>query len=321
MSQFKSSDKTVLKYTLFGVSFGLLFPVFALLLDCCFFNDGNFSLASMTERIASNPIHYIIFSAPIFLGLAFFIAGRLASRQKQLNQKLNKVINELRISNDSLDSFNYHVSHDLKTVVNNTQALTKMATKYNDKENNEKVAEVLKRLQKVATNGKETVESFLELSSAEQYLKEKDSEPIEIETETRRLLDEHNISEQVTITFMAQDFNSIQMHPKAFESVMMNLITNSIKYCDSDPAINITMVSNDEHNIIVYNDNGIGMDLSKDKTKLFQPFVRLKNDKKAPGTGVGLYLVDKIVNSHSGRIEVDSELGKGTKFKLFFPRN
>jgi len=321
MAQFKSSEKTVLKYTLFGVCFGLMFPLVAVLLDCCFFNNGDFSIDSILDRVSENPIHYIIFSAPLFLGLAFFIAGRLACKQKQSNRKLNQVINELRISNDSLDSFNYHVSHDLKTVVNNTKALTKMAVKYNDRQNNEKVGEVLKRLQKVAANGQETVESFLELSSAEQYLKEKDTKPIAIEDEVKKLLDEHNISEQVVVTFMAQDFSSIHMHPKAFESVIMNLITNSIKYCDNDPAINMAMVSNDEFDIIVYTDNGIGMDLAKDKTKLFQPFVRLKNDKQAPGTGVGLYLVDKIMNSHSGKIEVESKVGKGTKFKLFFPKD
>lgn len=319
MSRLSSSQKIIIRYALFGVCFGLLFPIFALLLDCCFFNEGSFSMASMSSRIAENPIHYIIISAPLFLGLAFLLAGRSAAKQKRLNDKLNKAINELRISNDSLDSFNYHVSHDLKTVMNNTKSLTKMAAKYNDKKDEIKVAEVLKKLDKVAINGKETVESFLELSSAEKYLKESDSNLIEIESEILKLADDHGLKDQFRLRFVPNSFDKIQMHPKAFESVMMNLITNSIKYCDLEPIIEITTNQNEDFQIIEYSDNGIGMDLSKDETKLFQPFVRLKNNKHAPGTGVGLYLVDKIMTAHSGKIEVESELGKGSTFKLFFP--
>jgi signal transduction histidine kinase len=314
-------DKTILRYTLFGIAFGLLFPIIAFLLDFCTYNDGDFSFANIPQRLEDNPVLLIILTAPFFLGLSFFIAGRLASNQNETNKKLSRVIEELRISNDSLDSFNYHVSHDLKTVINSTKSLTNMAVKYNQKQDSEKVSEVLKKLGRVAEIGRETVDSFLELSSAEQYLKEQHIELLDVEAGLRQLLREHELSDKIGVIFKRKDFEYLKMHPKAFESVMLNLVTNSIKYCTVKPSLQIELVSYNNHSIIVYQDNGIGMDLEKDKKNLFQPFVRLKNDMKVDGTGVGLYLVDKVMTSYSGKIEVDSELGKGTTFRLFFPKN
>jgi len=70
----------------------------------------------------------------------------------------------------------------------------------------------------------------------------------------------------------------------------------------------------------VYRDNGIGIDLDKYGKKLFKPFERAGTEDKYEGTGVGLYLVKRIVTSLQGEITVNSHLGKGSEFIMKFKR-
>lgn len=83
-----------LRYTLFGISFGFCFPFFALLLDIWVFKGLKLSFNNFILVHQLNPLHYIIDTAPFFLGLAFGIAGRYLDRLSKVNLSLEKTINE-----------------------------------------------------------------------------------------------------------------------------------------------------------------------------------------------------------------------------------
>ncbi|MFC1564665.1 PAS domain-containing protein [candidate division KSB1 bacterium] len=109
--------------------------------------------------------------------------------------------------------------------------------------------------------------------------------------------------------------------PHSLRSVIINLLENSLDACRTDTKdcehyIRIKLNSNTEKLFIEVSDNGIGMD-QETKEKAFSLFF---SSKGAGGTGLGMFIADKIIQSHGGNISIDSELGKGSKCTVEIPR-
>ncbi|MBM2815769.1 MAG: Histidine kinase protein [Ignavibacteria bacterium] len=104
--------------------------------------------------------------------------------------------------------------------------------------------------------------------------------------------------------------------PDKLSQVWTNLIHNSIHAMDSKGTITIDTDIVDSEAVIKFTDTGKGMP-DEVKARIFEPFFTTK--PQGEGTGLGLDIVNKIVKSHNGRIEVESELGKGTTFKIILP--
>jgi PAS domain S-box-containing protein len=116
------------------------------------------------------------------------------------------------------------------------------------------------------------------------------------------------------------DLPSIQADVRDMEKLFTNLISNAIKYNRKDGSVSI--VGELEGSFIRYDvkDTGIGIS-PENLAHVFEDFYRSDDEriKKIPGTGLGLTIAKKIVNSHVGRIEVESQPGKGSTFSVFLP--
>jgi PAS domain S-box-containing protein len=99
-----------------------------------------------------------------------------------------------------------------------------------------------------------------------------------------------------------------------------NLISNAIKYNREKGIVEINLQQAGKYVLTTITDSGIGMK-PEEKQRLFHEFFRAKNEhtKNISGTGLGLSIVKRIVESYAGRIEVESEFGKGTTFKIYLP--
>jgi signal transduction histidine kinase len=99
-----------------------------------------------------------------------------------------------------------------------------------------------------------------------------------------------------------------------------NLISNGIKYNKQNGSLVIKIEKINDYLVTEIKDSGIGMK-SAEKNKLFLEFYRVKNEftKDISGTGLGLSIVKRIIDSYAGKIEVDSEFGTGTTFRVFLP--
>lgn len=109
--------------------------------------------------------------------------------------------------------------------------------------------------------------------------------------------------------------------PAFFEMLLMNLLTNAIKYNDSEQVeVTISFERLPKTVQIRFIDNGCGID-RKELRKIFRKFYQIKrNERPSAGSGLGLYLVDKIARLHKGKIGVESEgAGRGTTFTLILP--
>lgn len=112
------------------------------------------------------------------------------------------------------------------------------------------------------------------------------------------------------------DSSEIVFSRRQLRSIFFNLINNAIKYRSPDrkPEIVIRTTQEDNHMVISVKDNGLGID-SKNLENIFLKYFRI--EQSVAGSGVGLHLVKTLVNNAGGRIEVESELGVGTEFRVY----
>jgi signal transduction histidine kinase len=230
-----------------------------------------------------------------------------------------KIKNEaLVMANNSLDSFNYHVSHDLKSVLVNTGSLNKMMKKYALKDNSKKVLEISDKLEAVVEKGQKTIRGFISLGKS-LSVAEHTKELVDIKKELQLILSGNGLA-TAELKFGTLEYEFIHINKTAFESLFLNLMTNSIKYSKDNPIISIQLLNIEGKPRIIYSDNGIGVDLDDHLEDLFSPFKRVENDLDQEGTGIGLYLVKRIVTSYDGSITPSSLPGEGLTYTITFPK-
>ena len=124
-------------------------------------------------------------------------------------------------------------------------------------------------------------------------------------------------SKKVTLINEVPDSASVRAIPSYMESIIMNFITNSIKYKhpDRDPIIKITSTKNNGYIVISIKDNGIGIDLKKYGDKLFGMYKTFHKNPDAKG--IGLYITKNQVEAMNGKIITCSEVDKGTTFNIY----
>jgi signal transduction histidine kinase len=106
---------------------------------------------------------------------------------------------------------------------------------------------------------------------------------------------------------------------KNLKSVLYNLLSNAVKYRSPDRPLHvrITCYELQTHHVLSVEDNGLGMDMRQEE-KIFALFKRLHNHVE--GTGIGLYIVKKMLENAGGGIEVESQVGVGSTFRVYLKR-
>jgi two-component system phosphate regulon sensor histidine kinase PhoR len=128
-------------------------------------------------------------------------------------------------------------------------------------------------------------------------------------------------SKGFTVTMQLDETIDEQLWDReAVSRALLNLIDNAIKYSDEVKAIEVVLRQAEGHVILEVKDSGIGID-QKELSRIFDPYYRAQfsDTQTRRGAGLGLTLVQQILASHGGRVEVDSEPGKGSTFRLLFP--
>jgi signal transduction histidine kinase len=101
------------------------------------------------------------------------------------------------------------------------------------------------------------------------------------------------------------------------EQVVTNLLTNALRYGEAKP-VAVTVRAGDGQAFVSVRDQGMGI-APADQERIFQQFERSEGSAQVPGLGLGLFIARQIVEAHRGRLEVHSELGKGSEFVLVLP--
>jgi signal transduction histidine kinase len=103
-------------------------------------------------------------------------------------------------------------------------------------------------------------------------------------------------------------------------SVVTNLVTNAIGYSDAGSCVRVSLRRGEDEAVLECTDEGLGIS-ADDREHLFTEFFRSTNRAALdrPGTGLGLTITRRVVERHGGRIEVESELGVGSTFRVLLP--
>ncbi len=124
-----------------------------------------------------------------------------------------------------------------------------------------------------------------------------------------------NIEQQPSLPIVKAD-------EEAISEALINLIDNAVKYSDNNKSIKLSTGKKNDSVFITVEDKGVGIS-EKDKKKIFDKFFRVQSGDiyNSKGTGLGLTIVKHIMDAHNGKIELNSQLGKGSTFKLIFNVN
>lgn len=247
---------------------------------------------------------------------------------KILNErKINEHLNELEIVNKNLtkvntdlDTFIYTASHDLKAPISNIEGLiTILESEINNPNSNTNTSSIIGMIKHSINKFKETVSDLTEISKIQKYIVE-EQELInfcEVINEVIYLINDLVISSNAEIITDCSNYEEIKFSKKNLKSIIYNLLSNAVKYASPHrkPQIEIrTERSKDGFVILTVKDNGLGIPENK-INKIFSMFKRFHDHVE--GTGIGLYIVKRIIDNTGGKIEVVSKLGKGTQFKIF----
>jgi len=129
--------------------------------------------------------------------------------------------------------------------------------------------------------------------------------------------------EQKGFTFMIlkdETIPIIKIDEEAVSEAIVNLVDNAVKYSDNNKEITIRTGMDNNYAFVEVEDKGIGIP-QKDQKKIFDKFFRVSagNVHNVKGSGLGLSIVKYIIDAHKGKIELSSEMNKGSKFRLLFP--
>jgi signal transduction histidine kinase len=237
------------------------------------------------------------------------------------NTELQSTNAELKRVNNDLDSFVYAASHDLKAPVSNIEGLlhTLMDAMPQDAANDEGVLQIIEMINKSISRFKSTIQDLTDITKIQKNFEEELEEVYlsDILENVQVNLNELISKSKANIIVDIKDCPAIKFSRKNLNSILYNLISNAIKYRSPDrvPEVKIKARIFNDYILLKVTDNGLGMNPS-DKDKIFSMFKRLHNHVE--GSGVGLYIVKRILENSGGKIEVESQPDKGSVFKVYF---
>lgn len=244
--------------------------------------------------------------------LEWEIAERKLSeaKVKALNEDLAKKLEQLQ----SLDSFNYSISHDLMSPLNSITGLTGLLqTMYPEKFDMD-VLEIVNHIMGSVDRMSKLIKDLLSFS------RQANAEITKVDVSMKSLVDE--VMQEISLTMPVAE-TKIVVHelPNAYcdnsmlKQVWHNLISNAVKYSQKKPQPTVEIGGRMESGDLVYfvKDNGAGFNMAH-YNKLFSIFQRLHSESEFNGTGIGLAVVKRIIERHDGRIWAQSEIGKGSEF-------
>lgn len=239
------------------------------------------------------------------------------SDQKEKELELAKMLEILNTQNNKLLNFAHIVSHNLRTHSGNIKSLLDL-----HKEDLLSDSDTLSNIQIVSDELFSTIENLNELVNIH-TVKDKEIEELNLNVYINKVLDVLNDSikqKDILVLNYIQTSVTIDCLPAYLESILLNTVTNAIKYSDSKkvPKIIFTSEENDDFIILNIKDNGLGIDLNKYKDSIFGLYKTFHKNNDA--RGVGLYLTKNQIENMGGKIEVESTLHVGSTFKVYFKK-
>lgn len=239
----------------------------------------------------------------------------------RLNEELKQALLQQQENNRYLEQLAYIGAHDLKAPITTIMGLIDLMNKPDL--NIDEVREIAGMVKQSANQMHRTNSALNDVLRLKTNLSTIDiNNPGELITIAQLLDDIQQMVEirlnQVngTLQISYGTLGNIKLPHVHFRSVITNLVDNAIKYRDPNrnPEIKIAIVQTAEKLLITVSDNGLGMDIERNRHKMFTIFKRLHNHVE--GSGVGLHIIKTIIEAYGGTVSVKSSVGEGSVFSI-----
>jgi signal transduction histidine kinase len=264
----------------------------------------------LNELAASNELRYVGLSAFMFLcalSLGLFLYTRVSWDLRWF---------ELR------SDFVSGVSHDFKTPLSLIRLYSETLANDDQDYSSEDRRNYVRIIARESERMSRLIDNVLDFSKMEQGRRHYDFQEGDLTTTVLQAISDY--SEYLTWRgFSVKSSIWPQLPPVRFNAeqvsqMILNLMDNARKYSGASRLIRVNVWVEGSEVVIEVQDSGVGIP-AEEKEKIFQPFYRASKGKATGGCGLGLYLVDQVMKEHGGRVEVQSEVNKGSRFRLIFP--
>lgn len=219
------------------------------------------------------------------------------------------------------DDFLALASHELRTPITSLKLYAQLLKKRLDTRGDADTAKQLDRMDKQIDKLIELVRGLLDVSRIEAGKVDYRMERIDLDALIRETVEDlQRVSDKHRIVLDGVQGGMVIADSERIEQVLTNLITNAIKYSPDKDKVIVSAERLGEEIKVSVQDFGIGIS-EVDRSKIFDRFFQVSGAGRdvSPGLGLGLYISSEIVKRHGGRIEIESEVGRGSKFYFTLP--
>jgi signal transduction histidine kinase len=264
----------------------------------------------------------------------------------RINQHLRKVQRELQTARDTLEQrvqarteeletakdmaekashakseFLSRMSHELRTPMNAILGFAQLMEYGNNPPLPESHQSNVREILLAGNHLLALINDVLDLATIESGRLQLDMKTLDIRDtleEVQRIIQPLAECEQISLTLESckQGECTVVVDSTRLKQVLINLLSNAVKYNHPGGSVTLSCLRNEKDQVLLtIEDTGIGI-AKHQLEKIFDPFVRLDSNTHIEGTGIGLSVTKQLVEAMGGMIEVDSQVGKGTRFRI-----
>ncbi len=250
------------------------------------------------------------------------ISGVLLDKKRNIALTLVVDLTEQKKLENKKLEFMSIVSHELKTPITVLKGYIQILQQRLSKEKNSYtrfLSEINNQINKLT----EQINELHDINKIQMNMFKINKKEFDIVSTIKRVVDEAKPFTEGHVIKLKTVYKRLKINADEprLEQVLLNLITNAIKYSKPDSKINIYISKQNELLKVTVEDFGKGIP-EDDIEKVFTKFYQAEdNSEQREGLGLGLYIASQIINKHNGEVEVESELGVGSKFSFLLPLN
>jgi PAS domain S-box-containing protein len=241
-------------------------------------------------------------------------------RLEQSQSELSEALDKERQLNEIKSRFVSMASHEFRTPLSTVLSSASLLGKYTKTEEQEKRTRHIEKIKTSVKHLNDLLEDFLSLGKLDEGKVGINVQQLNLHELIQDTVEEMRglIINGQQISYNHSGDEIVESDKKLIKNVLINLVSNAIKFSEKNGLISIASIVKNNEATISVKDEGIGIS-SEDKAHLFSSFFRGKNAINIQGTGLGLHIVKRYSDLLGGRINVESELGKGTTVTFIIP--
>jgi PAS domain S-box-containing protein len=241
------------------------------------------------------------------------------SERKRAEAALQQSHQELLRTNTDLDNFIYTASHDLRSPIVNLEGLILMLQRNLTTQLDAQNQQLLDMMNTSIGRLKRTIDGLTDITRIQKEDEQRETILIpellqEVKQDIHSMLEESGAQLDLDLQIPSLEFARHNLR-----SILYNLLSNAVKYRKPDEALHIKIATylQESYTVLSVEDNGLGIS-EANQTKLFSMFKRFHSHVR--GSGIGLYLVKRIIENAGGKIDAQSQEGVGSRFCVYFPQ-